>query len=501
MPTNYALTANGGTATASSTYGSLLPARANDGYRHTNNDYDGGLWFSATGTTPHWLQIDFSAPRAIDQIDVFLLADAGAYNTDPSLADTFTNANGATAFTVAYWNGAAWVTIASVTGNNKVWRRFVFAEITTSKIRITITASGSGYGAIVEVEAWSAAPPLLPVGSGCELYIEPQKDARGSGAANGQNAAGVIDYSGEGRNLATSSNYPIYQIPSANGRAAILWDGTKNPLKNNSVFEVRCGFMVVRVNEPTFSNFAGILTDTLNFPILVGKNGTRNFYDNLQSAYYYEFRSNDRIYPAVTAPAPMQEYKIIFFRYWRPVTLNGIQIGQDRTDAARKAKISVALLALYSRDFCESDIRAHLENLAAAYSLPLGDVFPFYLDNSSMFRKVQAANMDFPTSGGMIAETLSGILLEGDLKFAVRQKKDVENIVDFVNEHYGESGFILRLFAFQTPHDYAGYATSLVEFSADGRNASFGFREDGANGEDGFYILDEDGEGYIVLDA
>jgi RHS repeat-associated protein len=46
----------------------------------------------------------------------------------------------------------------SVTGNNKVWRQFTFADITTSKIRVTVNAGVDNvYSRVVEVEAWGDA--------------------------------------------------------------------------------------------------------------------------------------------------------------------------------------------------------------------------------------------------------------------------------------------------------------------------------------------------------
>ncbi len=55
-----------------------------------------------------------------------------------------------------YWDGAAWVTLpgGSVTGNNKVWRRFPLAtSITTNSIRVVVRASLGGYSRLTEIEA------------------------------------------------------------------------------------------------------------------------------------------------------------------------------------------------------------------------------------------------------------------------------------------------------------------------------------------------------------
>ena len=59
-------------------------------------------------------------------------------------------------FDVQYWNGSAWAPVpgASIANNNLVWRRFQFAAITTTRIRVNITAALNGYSRVMEVEAW-----------------------------------------------------------------------------------------------------------------------------------------------------------------------------------------------------------------------------------------------------------------------------------------------------------------------------------------------------------
>jgi len=60
------------------------------------------------------------------------------------------------AFRVEYWTGSAWQTVpgGTVTGHNLVWRQFTFTPITTSRIRIYVTAGLAQNSRLVEVEAW-----------------------------------------------------------------------------------------------------------------------------------------------------------------------------------------------------------------------------------------------------------------------------------------------------------------------------------------------------------
>ena len=157
--TNVALAANGGIATASTTYSatSYPIAVLNNGDRKGLNWGAGGGWNDATNNVyPDWAQITFNEPKDIDEIDVFTLQDVFTSPIEPTATQTFTK-YGITAFDIQYWNGSDWVTVpgGSITGNNLVWRKITFPAVTTDRIRIQVNASLAGYSRIVEIEAYS----------------------------------------------------------------------------------------------------------------------------------------------------------------------------------------------------------------------------------------------------------------------------------------------------------------------------------------------------------
>jgi hypothetical protein len=102
-----------------------------------------------------WLQVDFAGNKTINEIDVYTLQDNYTNPTDPtpSLAFSFF---GITAFDAQYWNGSTWVTVpgGSITENNNVWRKFTFADISTSKIRVLVNNALFSRSRIVELEAY-----------------------------------------------------------------------------------------------------------------------------------------------------------------------------------------------------------------------------------------------------------------------------------------------------------------------------------------------------------
>jgi hypothetical protein len=154
---NAALAANGGVASASSTFDNTYPVSAvNNGDRAGLNFGNGGVWKDATlQSFPDWVEIDFNGPKTIDHVIVYSVQDNVTSPVDPSDTLTFTQ-RGITAFEVQSWNGAAWVSLGSVSGNNLVKRSVAFPATTTSKIRVVINAAISGrYSLVAEIEAWT----------------------------------------------------------------------------------------------------------------------------------------------------------------------------------------------------------------------------------------------------------------------------------------------------------------------------------------------------------
>jgi RHS repeat-associated protein len=156
---NLALASSGAVASASNSYSAGYgPSGTNNGDRKSISWSNGGGWNDSGPPFPDWLQIDFGSIKTINEVDVFTLQDNWANSAEPTESMTFTQW-GLTAFTVEFWDGSNWIQIpgAGVTGNNKVWRKFTFSPISTSKIRVVITASVDGYSRLTEVEAYGPA--------------------------------------------------------------------------------------------------------------------------------------------------------------------------------------------------------------------------------------------------------------------------------------------------------------------------------------------------------
>jgi hypothetical protein len=158
---NVAAAANGAKVTASSTLSAnRAPLAVINGDRrglHWDSDpATGSGWTDATASAfPDWVEIAFAGAKSIGEVNVFTVQDAYASPAVPTETMTFTK-YGATAYRVEYWTGSAWAQVpgAAVSGNNRVWRKFTFAPLTTAKIRVVVTNGLTGASRLTEVEAF-----------------------------------------------------------------------------------------------------------------------------------------------------------------------------------------------------------------------------------------------------------------------------------------------------------------------------------------------------------
>ncbi|MEZ5421859.1 MAG: hypothetical protein R2682_02035 [Pyrinomonadaceae bacterium] len=321
---------------------------------------------------------------------------------------------------------------------------------------------------------------LLPVGtnSGCELYCEAQT----LGLSNGASVASFTDQSGKARDLTAASSRPTFQTAVLNGKAVVRWSGSQNPLVNAaSIPGVRCGWIVAKYTGATFAiDYPGLLTSMLWHSLLLGTpTGGNLFFDPqlIDPTQKFEFRSNDRIYAHDAAPGPMNAFKLIFFRLWNPITMDGISLGQDRDFTARKWLGDVALAALYSRTFTEEEIRAYTKVLADNFALTLADVYEYQADTTGHDESPeQAVNFYDPPEGDRISEAIDDSKRVIDLKFSAAGQEEVKYMKAFHAGHYPTATpFFYRDYRVTPPEDIECYFDSQYELAGYGNDSGYAF--------------------------
>lgn len=99
-------------------------------------------------------------------------------------------------------------------------------------------------------------------------------------------------------------------------------------------------FLLMKMREATFSNYAGILTANTGTAALLGDNGTTKFF-NQSIGSAYEYRKNSVLFPENDQQAPMNEFGLVHLRFQNGIGLANLQIGKDRAATDRYAKMDL----------------------------------------------------------------------------------------------------------------------------------------------------------------
>ncbi|WP_028596556.1 discoidin domain-containing protein [Paenibacillus assamensis] len=135
--TNYALTA---TVSADSTFPGYSVLKIKDGDRNTALGQSHSWANNQYTPLPQYVYVDFGQSRSINRIDLYTTATYAISKYD-----------------LQYWNGSAWVQLATVTGNTASHRTHSFNAVNTTKIRVSALLGPShqqGYVRINELEVY-----------------------------------------------------------------------------------------------------------------------------------------------------------------------------------------------------------------------------------------------------------------------------------------------------------------------------------------------------------
>jgi hypothetical protein len=306
--------------------------------------------------------------------------------------------------------------------------------------------------------------------TGLQLFVE----ANETPGAGGSIVSTLTDLSTNGRNMTAASAQPVIESGAINGKKAIVWNGAKNPLKNSDTFHITSGFLVVNISD--FTNYNGLLSSLANYGILVGNHHlTDKWFDFGYD--YFEYRLNDRIFPDNFASAPVDEWGIVFFRFWRGLMLDGIQLGSDRSFPGRKLNGKVAMMALYDRSWCEQEIRQMFRSIGASYGMSIENVFPYQGSKSDTYG-IEKVVLSDGQPEPVLRLKVDTRKTPFDLNFNFRSQDEFRSSRNFWIAHHPLKSFLYRDYAVIPPEDTI---TRLPERSAfefrgtNGVSVNYGF--------------------------
>lgn len=309
-------------------------------------------------------------------------------------------------------------------------------------------------------------PNLIPQ-TGLELCIFPHYD----GLSIDDEYSFFTDYSIYNRHLlaqGASGARPVCKASTLASHNVARFDGSADrEMKNATALNLKAGFMVVKTNNASFSEYMGLLSGPTDYCVLCTQNTGTLMYDFMyEDTFRFEYRYNERIYSAAdTYPAPANEWALIYFRFWEPLPLsNGVQIGRDRNFTSRLFNGDVAFCALYSVGFCESDVQETSALIADTFGLTLENVFPFIADRSSEFLATKIANVYDPPEGDRVTEIIQAEKIQGSLTFSSRKNSELKTAKEVWADNFPDQKIIYRNYNTIPPTDIVCYINSPIRY-------------------------------------
>ncbi len=204
--------------------------------------------------------------------------------------------------------------------------------------------------ALLSINEWKKTGLLPTAGLAAWYACEPSA---------GSTSIAAPDFSGGGYDLvgtAGAGNSPTIQANVYGGLPAWYFNGTTNqPLKVTTPITYRHIFTLAAFEEPTFTQYRGLITGVASGDILIGNNTGIEFYF-LSSAYQY--RLNAVLHGDNDWRAPLnKQFGLVEFLFPSPgAGYDGVQIGQQTNQAGRRFKGWFAESLIYNVELSQTDI-------------------------------------------------------------------------------------------------------------------------------------------------
>lgn len=149
---NVALSSAGATIAANvESLGAGTKARVIDGIRHAQGNFNSTGGFQQNGDGNN-IEITFSGSKTISEIDIFFGDSSDFNSTTVPLDATRVSTLAVVDYRVQYWNGSSYVTVVTITGNNKQWKQHTITPVATTKMKFIWDTAASGAAYLLEVE-------------------------------------------------------------------------------------------------------------------------------------------------------------------------------------------------------------------------------------------------------------------------------------------------------------------------------------------------------------
>jgi hypothetical protein len=174
----------------------------------------------------------------------------------------------------------------------------------------------------------------------------------------------------------TRSGDAIFGGATQNGLPVVRFNstGTTGIVQSASMLglAIRDLLIVLRINEATFGQTAGIISTSGGLQLLTGENGTTRFAD-VSLGSFYQFRLDGVERPASDQQAPMERFGVVHLRFSDPdegFFMDDLRIGTIGGSPGTHAKMDVAEMVITNELLSVPSIRELVEHLAIRWGIP-----------------------------------------------------------------------------------------------------------------------------------
>jgi hypothetical protein len=168
----------------------------------------------------------------------------------------------------------------------------------------------------------------------------------------------AYDQSGHNRDLIAAATAPVFTADLWRGQPGWVFDGSAKPLTYAEAgIAIKYAIIFAAAQETTFTVNRGLLSGVTSGNVLATKNDSSNDFYNFYPSSDVEYRKSAALFAEATMDAPTGLVpELIEWRRPTGVVMDGIQIGQQLADTARKWKGWFFESILYSEEPSATDL-------------------------------------------------------------------------------------------------------------------------------------------------
>lgn len=367
-----------------------------------------------------------------------------------------------------------------ITGTPTASGIYSFDVTDTDSLGATSTRS---FTITIAVFVWPTGSDMVPK-TGVVFWHEAQRLAY----ADVANVSAIPDLGRNAIDLACSSAYPTFDIDAANGKPAVHFAGTSNPLISAAGAmtgkTIRHLFVIAAYEDATFSGNNGLIGPiNAGSEVLKGNGSTATKFHDQGYGGVFTYRKGNNILANSNELAPMSNaIRILELVKTDGLMMDDLQIGKHYGSTDKWKGLWVMDLA-YDRVLNDQErysIYIYIAQVLNIWQQDVNgyDVFPFYSNRAVSLEAAQERYLSEPYNGDPVALERGTLRDALSLNFTLRSQAEFDAAKLFYRTHQTPTRSAFRDFRYYPPKDRVVRITSNLRERGDDTSLRFNYSFD-----------------------